>query len=852
MKIMTPQEEYLTTRAALLNQAHTLGWRALSAALGAATDQLLLRLWAQIEPEDDALGRARLWALGSYGRGELAGFSDLDLLIELPDHGADLRPAVQHAIERFMASARLARVKLAQRVRTPAQGAEELGRDWRTPISLLDARPLRPDPAPDLGRVGRDEALSWLRGQDGGRRFVAMLLQEHRLRREDHARAVALLEPDMKLGAGGLRDLHTLRWASQVRGLPAPEVDAALGWLLGVRHMLHAGAGRKQDRLTFAEQRRLARDAGLTDPLTAEPLGTLEELMEAHYRVTRQLCLLVDRTLRAWATDEPAISTHHAPITPLLALEHIHAASHAAARLEPALEAAIIEAAPGWGEAALTDEVQARLTALWLDVGASERFGAMLLELGALPALLPELAPLICHVQPDVSHVYTTDEHTLRCMERARRLVSGKPDAAADRWGDFRGVAERLHDPGLLLLAALCHDIGKNRGGDHSELGAAMVLETIAPRLGLEPARAARLAMLVREHLLLSKIARRRDISDPVVIDEVAKRVGDPELLDQLTALTFCDMSTVAPDAVTDWIATLLITLYRRARAQLAPAQGEPPSRATLVARRVEEIGARLLRSGLEDEEERARQMARAAGRQLPQGHLLHAELDALCRQAWVLAEATERGGSAALTWWTPLPDAGVLELLVVAPDAPGLLARIAGAMTTAGLTVLTAEILTTQGKQALDLFRVTPATPGVELADVIERGRLARLKAKVERVLAVPMEEVDAMVARYLAERRLAPAPGLESPVAVKVLPDVSESANVLEIRAPDRPGLLYTIARTLHGLGVDTTFSKLDIVGPRVVDTFYVGDARGRRLEAEALSGVVERLETALAAMV
>jgi [protein-PII] uridylyltransferase len=846
---MTAQEEFMSQRAALLAQADALGWRAVSARLGERTDALLLKLWAQVEGEDAALGSARLWALGSYGRGELAGFSDLDLLIELVEEGAEQRPSVQAAIERFVAAARGARVKLAQRVRTPAQGMDELERDWRTPVSLLDARALRPDPAPEAPRVGREEALAWLRGEDGGRRAVGVFLREHRLRREDHARAVAMLEPDLKLGAGALRDLHTLRWAALVAGEPAPEVDAELGWLLTVRHALHAVAGRKQDRLTFAEQRRLAATGALRDPYTGERLESLEALMGAHYRVTRPLCLRVGRALRAWAAPEDAPRSPAAPMSPTEALELIVAAASADEALAPSLEAAIMEAAPRWGAAALAPEVQASLLRIWTQADASERVSAMMLELGVLQALVPEFGPLVCHVQPDVSHVYTTDEHTLRCVERARRLLSGRADAAASRWGDFGDIARRLEDPGLLLLAALCHDIGKNRGGDHSELGAAMVLESIGPRMGLDAGRCAQLAFLVREHLLLSKIARRRDLSDPAVIDEVAQRVHQPELLDQLTALTFCDMSTVAPGAVSDWIATLLITLYRRVRAQISPTQGGPPIQAELKARRVEQVTERLIASGMVEEEGAARQMARDLARQLPVGHLLHAELDGLCRQAWVLAEARARGTGAPLTLWTPSPTAGVLELLVVAPDMPGLLARIAGATAVAGLTVLTAEILTTPGKQALDLFRVTPAAAGVELSDVVERGRLERIKARVERALAVPMEEVDRMVAAYLAERRLAPAPGQESPVEVRVLAEVSESANVLEIRAPDRPGLLYTIARTLHELGVDTAFSKLDIVGPRVVDTFYISDTRGRRLEAEALSGVVEAVRATLA---
>jgi [protein-PII] uridylyltransferase len=846
---LSPQETFLTRRAALLAQVHTLPWRVVSYQLGQLTDELLLTCWAEVEAMDPALPAARLLALGSYGRGELVGFSDLDLLIELTEEGAEQRDTVQHAVERFLSSVRAARVRLSQRVRTPSQSHAELARDLRTPTSLLDARHLRPDPRPDAPRVGSAEAMAFLRDKDRGQRFAATLLREHRVRRQDHTRAVALLEPDLKVGAGALRDLHTLRWGALVCQLPPPDVERALDWLMTIRHRLHAHAGRRQDRLTFAEQRRLAAHVDLRDPTTDEPVATLEGLMEAHYRVTRPLCTLVDRSLRAWSSAAPLVAPAQHPaqsIAPLAALDAIYAAAQADTTLDPALEAAIEAAAPGWGESALEAAVQQRLLALWTAPDTSERFSAALLELGVLPALVPEFGPLVCHVQPDVSHVYTTDEHTLRCVERARRLLNGRADSAADRWADFRAIAQRLDDPGLLLLAALCHDIGKNRGGDHSELGAQMVLASIAPRMGLDPARSAKLAFLVREHLILSKIARRRDLSDPAVIDEVAQRVRVPELLDQLVCLTFCDMSTVAPGAVNDWIATLLLTLYRRTRAQIAPSLGGPPSLAELRARRVEQITDRLVVAGLEPDSGRARAIARELARQLPHGHLLHAELDALCRQALVWAEAAQTGG--AVTRWTPLEAAGVLELLVVAPDTPGLLARIAGATVTAGLTVLTAEILTTPGKQALDLFRVMPAAAGASLMDVASGPRLERVKARVERALTAPMEEIDHMVAAYLAERRLAPAPGQISPVEVRVLQEVSESANVLEIRAPDRPGLLYTIARTLHRFGVDTTFSKLDIVGPRVVDTFYIGDACGRRLEAEVLSSVVEGLRAAI----
>ncbi len=838
-----------------------------ASALTALTDDWLTLLWRECAPD----APCRLHALGSYGRRLLSFYSDLDVLVEVLDPAWLDDPSATLAVERWMAWCRHARLKLSHVVRTEAQSVAELSRDPRTPIALLDARPLGA-----LDGVGQDHAAraaAFLRADDDGRRFCQALLDGMRARHSQHGQTVYLLEPDVKAGVGGMRDAQALCWAATARwditllgeqpAADAPGWDegqrsllrAHLSWMLGVRQALHARHGRKHDRLNFPDQLAIAGQSSDHD-LAART--AIESLMRAHYSHARGLSQTALRALRQWAAHLPAprpmtgpgqlvvtgpLLARDAtdPLTPSEVFSALAIARDHDLELAPALEAEILRACERWDDATRDSlEVRRGLHALLLPLHQDARSSERLLALGVLTAALPELSPLLCHVHHDTYHVYTTDTHTLLCLERARRLLSGAPDVAADRWPMFRQIAAQIPQPELLLWAALFHDVGKNRGGDHSRIGAAMIPE-LGRRLGLDEGAREELAFLVREHLCLSHTARRRDISDRRVLRDLAARIRTVEALDLLTALTFCDITTVGPQVMTDWTAQLLTQLHHRLRAVIERGESAwTQQRAQVVARRA---ALRELLTPEAEDPDAASAQARVEEflRDVPATHAATCQLDALARQLLVYAQSLRL--DAPVARWTRLSELGITEVIVSCPDRPGALAMMAGALSACGLDILTAEIITTASGHILDLFRVMPQAqhqPGAPAPPEPDARRLDELVHVLTGALAGTLD-VDALLNRRLAAQRLAPRPAPSVPCEIVIDQEASDDLTILEVKAADRPSLLYRIATVLHAHGLATRFSKVDSQGNKAVDVFYVEDAlRGGKIEGARLDRV------------
>ena len=870
----------------------------LAGRLARVTDTWLLALWEEACRQAPQLAQGTgLSALGGYGRCELAFNSDLDLQIEVLDE-ALLEPehGLGAAVERLMAWARVDRLKMGHAVRTAAQAHEQMAVDARTAVALLDRRPLK-DSAPDRWEVGLEQARAYLRGDDEGRGFAAELMLGFRSRLERCGKTVYLLEPDVKSGAGGLRDLQAIRWASMVRwGFdPWHEQAPEAGWdaerqrfaleavaaLMMVRHRLHLLHGRAHDRLHFPDQERIALAA--VGPLGGEEddpavrVAAAEALMRAHYSVTRRSHRLAERVLRR--AMRPTAEPRGQALGPRFERrgDEVLALRREEARAEPldggeVLEAFELAAAHGLRfEPQLEDRLASRLSdlsqALAEEPGLGPRFAALLcdprtgerqledaLELGLLVRMIPEFDPVICHVQHDTYHVYTTDVHLLRCLERARALLDearAAADPVASRWPQFSQVARGLGDPQVFLLAALLHDVGKNRGGDHSLRGAELV-RPIGRRLGLEEAQIEALSALVAEHLLLSNTSRRRDIADPAVIRDVAERLeGSLPMLDALYALTFCDMSTVSPNVVNDWNVSLLSRLYHRLRLYLQAQEDEGVAQAwaTRLAARKRELTEHLAQGQEHDGQDQ--ELARFV-EDLPPGHVVMSDAAGLARQFTVYRESLHTGRPALL--FTPLDEQGVTEIIVAAPDTPGALARMAGALAAGGINIHTAEIVTSSRGQLLDIFRVTQSHTGLlpqhEPPTLLRQpARIARLREQLVAVLT-SQQDVEALLEARRAQQKLGPRPQPAAGTEVSVNQEESPQMTIIEVRAPDRLGLLYDIASTLWRCGVSTRLSKIDSLGARVVDIFYVERRQGGKLHEEEVLRVVEALEESLAA--
>ncbi len=831
------------------------------ASLTQATDRWLVETLLQHVPEDLTSGLL-VFALGSYGRAELCLHSDLDVLIEVHDTQLLDDARFEPAIAALMDAARTHRLKLRHAVRTPAQHLVQLEEDWRTPVAMLDARVLFDGGGHTTRSLAVQSALEHLRGETQGRAFVDKLIQAHLDRRRRQSQGVYLLEPDLKSGFGALRDLHTIHWAAQVRfGQHIQELDrpewsqeqrldyqSSRSWLLMLRMHLHGLNTRAQDRLRFSEQIHIA--SRLYPDLTHPS----EALMREHYRHTRTCLQLLDRALRQWGSSHWSEATlhstavlpghdHNAPLTPMLAMELLCHASEHELLLGPLLEQQLARASRQWTDSdTMHMNVQRRflaaLTRLDLDPLTSTR----LLELGILERLLPEFAPLVCHVQHDTYHVYTTDVHTLKCLERARSLLhQPERDEACARWPAFPQLARHITQPRLFLLAALLHDIGKNRGGDHSNKGADLVPE-IARRFDLEEKEKEALEKLVRHHLLLSNTSRRRDITDPRVLSDVLELLDDNEaLITLLTCLTFCDMSTVSETSMNDWRASLLLQLHHNLLNALKT-QRDTTAHALLLQARI--------RDSLERQELSSYD---AFLEDLPDssslGHLSSATHTALFyayRAHTKTPEHThvaiqERKSTSQVTY----------QVIVATRDIPGALTKIAGTLSAQGVNILSAEILSTRSGKILDLFdvEVTRQTPRADApAPSMSPRRQERLTTHLIAALDEGADVGELLALRQAQHSITHQMP--EVPIKVMAYQDVSDDYTVIEVHAPDRRGLLHDIAQVMHAQDVEIRRSKLDLLGNQAIDTFYVESMFSGKLSDEATRTLIKTLDEVMRA--
>lgn len=829
-----------------------------------ACDALLVAQWEHcVSP--DLRQEMTLFAVGGYGRRHLCFWSDLDILIEVYDDVLLQDARTQQELEAWIMACRQSQMKIAHAVRTPAQGRDELTKDWRTPIALLDARALAGEARPES--VSAHAAREMLRADDEGATFVTSLLSTVQQRRERGNQTVYLLEPDLKSGHGALRDLNCLHWASTVRfGSSADALDAqehgwtqqqralyhdALSWLLRLRQLNHLESTRKHDQLRFPDQERIA---AKLYPGAKTPAETL---MRSHYRITRAIARQLTQSLTRWsqADDAPveelggrwrrdaagALESSEPLSTPADVFDALEASSEHAMSLSPALELELVDVVSAWPASILDDATcQQRLLSALSAPDTPADLSTKLLETGVLARLLPEFAPLICHVQHDVYHVYTTDVHSLKCMERARALLEGKPDPICARWPMFSRIAAHVTDHQLLIIAALVHDIGKNRGGSHSAVGAAMIPE-IASRWGLTDEQSKQLELLVLEHLLLSDTSRRRDVSDPRVLRELCAAIKTQENLNLLTCLTFCDMSTVGPDSINDWRATLLLQLHFQLQAILAQGleQALADQEKTRSRQREALIDATQYTPGFGGT---WRAHIESFIQDLPHQHLEHAQLEPLIRQFMAFRDHMERGNTSSV-WSETLLDQNVTEVIVLTRDTPGTLAKIAGAMSACSVDILTAEIVSTRRGLVLDIFRITP----LHSTSPIKPHRLERVTRTLMDILDGILDVNEALQKR-LGETRLAPRPAPTIKTEVRTYQDLSDDYTVIEVHAKDRPGLLYELASALHINGVDTHTAKLDKLGNKAIDTFYVADINGGKLSPKRLEEITEAVVLAI----
>jgi [protein-PII] uridylyltransferase len=826
-------------------------------------------------------------AVGSHGRGAVALKSDADLRIVVP---ADARESEVSAFaEALLYPLWDAGVAIGHQVTGQAALLELARHDLASATTLLDMRHLQGAAAPLESLLVR--AYQGLFAEEGLMEFVTRLQEETEVRHERFGGSVYLLEPDVKSGAGGLRDLDGARWAARARfrvgdgsigrslwaelvrfGVlvqrEESEITKAEEFLWRVRNRLHAHAGRRSDRLTFDEQEAVALEMGYGGPERDRSVAA-EALMQDYYVYARSVTRARERiferasvrrrqhprvTSRERADLGAGIHTLDDAVTlsgaaelakdPALALR-VYAAAvrqgstvHAYARSVIARQAVDQSWCARLRESAEAKAAFVELVSTVADVKMPR--GSVLRELhdtGLLLAMVPEFVPVTGRVHHDVYHVYTVDVHSVAAVDCMRALFRGE---MAQEQPLASRVAAEFSRSRALFLATLLHDIGKgypDAGGrrNHS-LSGAELCGVILPRLGLPPEDVALARTLVTQHLAMYHTSTRRDTTDPTTIEDFCRGLGGRESLRALYLLTVADVTMTSPNAMTSWKARMLEELYVAADDYLADASGEEQGRrAALLAE-----GAKRLWSG----PQRALSDFLAS---MPYRYLVSNDAEEVVAHARV---SLERGGKPVHAAIVPSSQLEFAELCVVAEDEPGLLARIAAVITAARLEVFAAQVysrvLPGGRSEAVDLFWVRDRADGKA---GVER-RMPSILSDLTEVCSGRISGKDFLKARAGTGSKWRERPSPAVPTEVVVDDRASPGHTVVEVFARDRPGLLHALADALHTLGLSIALSKINTEGTRVSDVFYVTELDGKKARPgerfrqirEAIVGVVE----------
>ncbi|WP_445194040.1 [protein-PII] uridylyltransferase [Sphingomonas sp. Tas61C01] len=788
--------------------------------------------------------RLTLLAVGGYGRGEMAPFSDVDIGFLTPWKQT---PWAEQVIESMLYALWDLGLKIGHSSRSLDEMVRQAKGDTTVRTALLEARFVCGDT-----ELYEEAALRFKSEVQRGteRQFIADKLAERDVRHRKMGDTRYVVEPNVKEGKGGLRDLHALFWIGKYiydvqRAAELVEVGLftkaeyrqfhrADNWLQAVRCHLHTITKRPEDRLTFDVQREIAERMRFSDRpgksaverfmqyyfLQAKAVGDLTGVFLAHLdeqfaargrrfglpslrrRPGKLHGFVLDRG-RLALPDEGFFAADPVRLIEMFQLADLHAleihplAMRAAAR-----------------DAKLIDDYRAdpRANAAFLDVLASPRDPELVLrwmnEAGVFGRFVPDFGRVVAQMQFDMYHHYTVDEHTIRAIGLLSKIERG---TLREDHPLGTAVIHQIVSRRALFVAVLLHDIAKGRGGDHSILGAA-VAERLCPRFGLTAAETETVAWLVRYHLLMSATAFKRDLSDFKTILDFCETVQSPERLRLLLVLTIVDIRAVGPGTWNGWKRQLLADLFEASEEVLRLGHKQKGRGERIEARQA------TLRQSLGWDDARFDRFVH----RFPEAYWIAEPDDVLIHNARFIADA----GDVQLAIDAQVyPGRGATLVTIYAADHPGLFYRIAGAIHVAGGNIIDARIHTTRDGMAIDNFLVQD--PFGRPFD--DQQQLRRLRTAIEDALANRGKLADRLVAKPAPRTR---ADAFE--IAPNVLIDnrASNRFTVVEVNARDRPALLNQLANALFQSKVTLHSAHVATYGERAVDTFYVTDLTGDRI--------------------
>ena len=823
----------------------------LSAAMSELRDGVLLDLFsaaaASIDPTHRRFeDRIALVAHGGYGRGDLAPFSDVDLMILRHRRGP---PETQALAERFFRDVFDAGLALGHSLRTPGEAVRLAQHDPQICTSLMESRLLAGDGQLLDGFVGRFDRMIRQRPLA----LVGAIEKERRGERIRFGETVYLLEPNVKRSRGGLRDLQLLRWIARARyGTSQPEELLAMGllsredrealrqateYLLWLRNEIHFHAGKPGDVLDRAEQVRIAERLGYQ---ASTGLLPVEKFMRDHFRHTNRVSHVATRFFtraqfrRRLGRLTTALLGHRVGDGFYVGPTYITANASGRRRLEGDLTAIMqmVDLANRYDKPIDPEAWELiRLHADRLDETippqAVAHFMSLLEHPGRLGSLLrlmhearllERFIPAFAHarglLQFNQYHKYTVDEHSFRAVDRATDFL-----AEEGPLGDvYRGIRRK----GVLHLALLLHDLGKGYPDDHCDVGRTIARQT-AKRLGLDGEETSSLELLVFKHLLMNHLALRRDTHDEQVTVRLAIEVGSAELLGMLFVMTASDLAAVGPGVWDRWKADVLTDLYRRCLAQLA-GESFPVNLQEQLEKKRE-----VVRKLLEDKRNQFRPEERLDERlaSLPAGYLSSTSPQQIAGQLETLERLAHDEVDVNASYQ---PETRTILATVAAHEdiTPGIFHKLTGALSSRGLEILSAEIITLPGGLVLDRFQVVDP----DYAGCPPAGRFDEIRRSLEASLGSVGQRPPTFRRTWQVGATREPKARVAQ-TQVRVDNGTSEDCTILDIFAADRPGLLYGIARTLFELGLSVKRAKIGTMLDQVLDVFYVTDQEGRKIE-------------------
>jgi [protein-PII] uridylyltransferase len=818
-------------------------------------DERLRQLFSEVVGAEGSAGLA-LVALGGYGRRALCLHSDVDLLLL---HQNRQRRRLTDLTQAMFYPLWDAGFEVGHAVRTVSQCLDIGANDLQVMMSMVDARFL-----------AGDESLFtslWTklrqRHRSAGRRreFFDKVLTSFKKRRETYGGSPYLLEPHVKEGEGGLRDIHAVNWIGRIcfdspetadlvkAGLMPPEAEDALDtsrdFLWRVRNHLHYLAGDHQDRLNFEVQPTVAEFFGFTD---RGAMNAVEAFMRAYHRHVFAVAWIVDAFIDRAELElrPPGRSKSRGPAPPEGFVIEAGRLDFADPGQVPRRPSRMMEIFALAAERDLPVAVTALQTirdnlhlvdddfrtatettdCFWRFMRADWSSPDLLRAMhgvGLLPLFLPEMEPTVARSLHDAYHVYTVDVHLIQTVWILKQMAQGRADR--ERGGRFNDLFEDLDRPEVLFLAGLIHDVGKGLGPGHAARGASLVW-TLGSRLGLSGDDTEAVKFLVAEHLLLTDVATSRDMSDEKLVIQTARRVKHTEWLTMLVLLSVADSLATGPEAYSPWKAMLLQELYVKVRHILEHSDLASPLVLNHVAEMPGQVAAILADEFSPEDIDRFLE---------PMSDHYLAAVSPETVAEHIRVESRLKKGDLIFTW-RERPRRDACEVTIFTHDRPGLFSQMAGVLSLHDINILEAQVFTRTNGVALEVFHVDYPLDRAYLDE-----KWDRVAADAQRVVKGRLS-LEYRLATKERPRRTGRPETPRRPPRVGVDHETSDFYTLIEVTAHDRLGLLYDITRILFGLQVSVHIAKVSTRVDQVHDVFYVVDFFGQKLDDPEQSAEIE----------